>query len=59
MIDENNQPIEIAATDDATDDAALVELLGRTVRTVPGAEEAFKVTRPFDLSLAEALLAAR
>jgi len=44
---------------DATDDAALVELLGRTVRTVPGAEEAFKVTRPYDLRLAEALLAAR
>ncbi len=48
-----------AATDALTDDAALVEALGRTVRTVPGAEEAFKVTRPFDLQLAEALLAAR
>ncbi|MCA1711046.1 MAG: 2-C-methyl-D-erythritol 4-phosphate cytidylyltransferase [Actinobacteria bacterium] len=41
---------------DATDDAALVELLGRTVRTVPGAQEAFKVTRPFDLLVAEAVL---
>jgi 2-C-methyl-D-erythritol 4-phosphate cytidylyltransferase len=41
---------------DATDDAGLVELLGRTVRTVPGAEEAFKVTRPFDLRVAEAVL---
>jgi 2-C-methyl-D-erythritol 4-phosphate cytidylyltransferase len=45
-----------AQRQDATDDAALVELLGRTVRTVPGAEEAFKVTRPFDLRVAEAVL---
>lgn len=43
----------------ATDDAALVERLGRTVVTVPGSEEAFKVTRPFDLVVAEALLRAR
>ena len=43
----------------ATDDAALVERLGRTVVTVPGDEEAFKVTRPFDLLLAEAVLHAR
>ena len=40
-----------------TDDAGLVEALGRTVVTVPGADEAFKVTRPLDLLLAEALLA--
>jgi 2-C-methyl-D-erythritol 4-phosphate cytidylyltransferase len=43
----------------ATDDAALVERLGRTVVTVPGSEEAFKVTHPFDLVVAEALLKAR
>jgi 2-C-methyl-D-erythritol 4-phosphate cytidylyltransferase len=43
----------------ATDDAALVERLGRTVVTVPGSEEAFKVTRPFDLLVAEALLRTR
>lgn len=42
-----------------TDDAALVERLGRTVVTVPGAEEAFKVTHPFDLLVAEALLRGR
>lgn len=42
-----------------TDDAGLVEALGVAVTTVPGAEEAFKVTRPLDLLLAEALLAAR
>lgn len=43
----------------ATDDAALVERLGRTVLTVAGSEHAFKVTRPFDLLVAEALLARR
>jgi len=42
-----------------TDDAGLVEHLGRPVQTVPGAEEAFKVTRPLDLLLAESLLARR
>ncbi len=41
----------------ATDDAGLVERLGRPVLTVPGAEEAFKVTRPLDLLLAETVLA--
>jgi 2-C-methyl-D-erythritol 4-phosphate cytidylyltransferase len=40
-----------------TDDAGLVELLGETVLVVPGAPEAFKVTRPEDLARAEALLA--
>jgi 2-C-methyl-D-erythritol 4-phosphate cytidylyltransferase len=43
----------------ATDDAGLVEALGRSVATVPGDEEAFKVTRPIDLLLAEAVLRAR
>jgi 2-C-methyl-D-erythritol 4-phosphate cytidylyltransferase len=43
----------------ASDDAGLVERLGRTVVTVPGSEDAFKVTRPFDLVVAEALLRAR
>lgn len=42
-----------------TDDAGLVEALGRTVVVVPGSEEAFKVTRPLDLLLAEAVLRAR
>jgi len=40
----------------ATDDAGMLESLGHPVRTVPGAERAFKVTRPLDLVLAEALL---
>ncbi|MEV6672078.1 2-C-methyl-D-erythritol 4-phosphate cytidylyltransferase [Streptomyces sp. NPDC051162] len=43
----------------ATDDAGLVERLGRPVVVVPGHEEAFKVTRPLDLVLAEAVLARR
>jgi 2-C-methyl-D-erythritol 4-phosphate cytidylyltransferase len=46
-------------SESATDDAGLVELLGRTVLVVGGAEEAFKVTRPIDLVLAEAVLARR
>lgn len=48
-----------AAAGDATDDAALVERLGRVVTVIPGSEEAFKVTRPLDLVLAEAVLARR
>jgi 2-C-methyl-D-erythritol 4-phosphate cytidylyltransferase len=48
-----------AGPDGATDDAGLVEATGGTVTTVPGADEAFKLTRPLDLLLAEAVLAAR
>jgi 2-C-methyl-D-erythritol 4-phosphate cytidylyltransferase len=43
----------------ATDDAMLCERLGITVMTVEGSPDAFKVTRPQDLLLAEALLAER
>ncbi|GGV69753.1 MULTISPECIES: 2-C-methyl-D-erythritol 4-phosphate cytidylyltransferase [Streptomyces] len=46
-------------TTDVTDDASMVEQLGERVVTVPGHEEAFKVTRPLDLVLAEAVLARR
>ena len=42
-----------------TDDAGLVERLGLPVHVVPGHEEAFKVTRPFDVVMAEAVLARR
>lgn len=45
--------------DAASDDAGLVERIGATVVVVPGHEEAFKVTRPLDLVLAEAVLARR
>ena len=50
-----------AASDggDATDDAGMVERMGTTVVVVPGHEEAFKITRPLDLVLAEAILVRR
>lgn len=40
---------------DVTDDAALVEAMGRTVVAVPGADESFKITRSWDLVVAEAV----
>lgn len=43
---------------DLTDDAGLVEALGEPVLAVPGDPLAFKITTPFDLMLAEGLLAA-
>jgi 2-C-methyl-D-erythritol 4-phosphate cytidylyltransferase len=48
-----------AASGEHTDDAGLVEKLGIPVYAVPGEELAFKITRPWDLALAEALLASR
>lgn len=48
-----------AVAEDATDDAGMVERAGFAVRVIPGHEEAFKVTRPLDLVLAEAVLAGR
>jgi 2-C-methyl-D-erythritol 4-phosphate cytidylyltransferase len=44
---------------DSTDDAGLVEGLGVPIQVIAGHEEAFKVTRPIDLVLAEALVARR
>ncbi|MCW3841645.1 2-C-methyl-D-erythritol 4-phosphate cytidylyltransferase [Micromonospora yasonensis] len=46
------------AGDPLTDDAGLVEKQGVPVVCVPGSELALKITRPFDLALAEHLLAA-
>jgi 2-C-methyl-D-erythritol 4-phosphate cytidylyltransferase len=43
----------------ATDDAHLVELLGRRVAVVEGSGENIKVTRPEDMVIGEAILAAR
>ncbi len=43
---------------DATDDAALLEALGATVRVVPGDPRNLKLTTPADLAYAEHLLAA-
>ncbi|MGH3417057.1 MAG: IspD/TarI family cytidylyltransferase, partial [Actinocrinis sp.] len=48
-----------ATQQDTTDDAGLVERLGLPVAAIPGHPEAFKVTTPFDLLLAEALFAER
>ena len=45
-----------AAADDASDDAGLVEKQGVRVRCVPGSDHALKITRPFDLAVAELLL---
>lgn len=45
-----------AAGAEATDDAALVEALGATVRVVPGDPRNVKLTTPADLALAEHLL---
>jgi len=53
------QQAHALADDDATDDAGLVERLGMPVHVIPGHEEAFKVTRPFDILVAEAVLARR
>lgn len=47
-----------AADDVATDDAGLVERLGRPVDTVPGHPHALKITTAFDLAIAESVLAA-
>ena len=54
-----HQAAELDGAGPATDDAGLVERMGGPVVLVPGSEEAFKVTRPIDLLLAEALLAER
>lgn len=48
-----------ATATDTTDDAGLVERLGLPVTVVPGHTEAFKVTTPFDLLLAEAVWSQR
>ncbi|HEV7205744.1 MAG TPA: 2-C-methyl-D-erythritol 4-phosphate cytidylyltransferase [Jatrophihabitans sp.] len=38
-----------------TDDAGLIEAIGGRVVAVPGADESFKITRPWDLTVAEAV----
>ena len=47
-----------ASSDDATDDAALVERLGEPVRVCAGSRRNIKITTPEDLVVAEALLRA-
>ena len=48
----------VAAVDEHTDDAGMVERLGLPVLAVPGDDLALKITRPVDLLIATALLAA-
>jgi 2-C-methyl-D-erythritol 4-phosphate cytidylyltransferase len=45
-----------ASSAGATDDAALVEAAGARVVVVAGAREAFKITDPWDLALAESMV---
>jgi 2-C-methyl-D-erythritol 4-phosphate cytidylyltransferase/2-C-methyl-D-erythritol 2,4-cyclodiphosphate synthase len=47
-----------AAAEDATDDAALLQGLGRTVRVVAGDPRSFKITTPHDLERAEEIVRA-
>ncbi len=47
------------SSEDATDEASLVEALGENVQTVPGDPENLKITTPLDLEFATAILAAR
>lgn len=48
-----------AAIDDVTDDCALVEQIGGSVKLYPGASANFKVTTPEDIAIVEAILRAR
>lgn len=50
------QAYEQAYTPDFTDDASVVEAWGHAVFLVPGNRENIKLTTPFDLKVAEALL---
>ncbi len=42
-----------------TDDAGLVEAMGITVKVIEGHVEAMKITRPFDLAIAETIIGKR
>jgi 2-C-methyl-D-erythritol 4-phosphate cytidylyltransferase/2-C-methyl-D-erythritol 2,4-cyclodiphosphate synthase len=44
------------ASEDATDDAALVEALGVKVKTIPGEVSAMKITNPEDIAMAVTLV---
>jgi 2-C-methyl-D-erythritol 4-phosphate cytidylyltransferase len=46
-----------AGLDAHTDDAGMVEKAGIVITCITGSELAFKITRPLDLVIAEALLA--
>ncbi|AKG44512.1 2-C-methyl-D-erythritol 4-phosphate cytidylyltransferase [Streptomyces xiamenensis] len=59
LLDAHERFAGLGGAEGASDDAGMVERLGLPVVLVPGHEEAFKVTRPLDLVLAEAVLARR
>ena len=50
------QAYEQPYTDFFTDDASVVERLGHPVTLVPGNRENIKITTPFDLTIAEAMI---
>ena len=54
-----HQHAQEQGVDDVTDDAGLCEAAGIAVRVVDGDQLAFKITRPLDLVLAEAILGGR
>ena len=53
------QAYEQPYRDDFTDDASVVEACGHPIALVEGNKENIKLTTPFDLTIAEALLASR
>ena len=48
-----------ASSRSETDDAGVFQAAGGTVRTVPGAADAFKITTPWDLGRAESIVRSR
>lgn len=60
LLREVDAQAEALGDDSLTDDASLVERFSAVpVHAVPGHEESFKITRPLDLLLAEAVVARR
>ena len=53
-------PMRVMNPDNAfTDDAGLIEAMGVPVKVIEGHAEAMKITRPFDLAIAETIIAKR
>lgn len=62
LLDRAHRQGEQRAHDEALaagDDAALVEAIGEQVHVIPGDPQAFKITGPHDLAIAEAILRSR
>lgn len=56
VLDHAHRAATVRGDDGVSDDAGLVEQMGVQVHVVPGHEEAFKITHPLDVLLAEAIL---